>query len=80
MFRLFNFGLDFLRSNRIGINWSDVAERILTHNKEMLVESIVISKTDPKILTTCYLDLLARHLAVLNVKVDFKEIRYRAPS
>ena len=66
-------GLDFLRANRIGTDWSDNGRFILHKKNTVLVESIETYITGPRIYTKNHIDIPGRTLAVLNVTVDVRK-------
>ena len=53
-------GLDFLRTHKIGLQWSYTGERMSADDKCILVGSAKISISSPKICTKWQVGLLAR--------------------
>ena len=66
-------GLDFLRTNRIRIDWSQTGKFVLHHKEKVLVESLETYITGPRIYTRNHIDIPGRTLAVLNVTVDVRK-------
>ena len=66
-------GLDFLRSNRIGTDWSQSGKFVLHQKEKILVESLETYITGPRIYTKNHIDIPGRTLAVLNVTVDIRK-------
>ena len=66
-------GLDFLRTNRIGTDWSQTGKFVLHHKEKVLVESLETYITGPRIYTRNHIDTPGRTLAVLNVTVDVRK-------
>ena len=66
-------GLDFLRGNRIGTDWSNNGKFILHQKNSVLVESLETYITGPRIYTKIHIDIPERTLAVLNVTVDVRK-------
>ena len=66
-------GLDFLRANRIGTDWSNNGKFILHQKNTVLVESLETYITGPRIYTKNHIDIPGRTLAVLNVTVDVRK-------
>ena len=66
-------GLDFLRSNRIGTDWSQTGKFVLHQKEKVLVESLETYITGPRIYTKIHIDIPGRTLAVLNVTVDIRK-------
>ena len=66
-------GLDFLKANRIGTDWSNSGKFILHQKNSVLVESLEIYITGPKIYIINHIDIPGRTLAVLNVTVDVRK-------
>ena len=63
-------GLDFLRTNRIGTDWSRTGKFVLHQKDRVLVESLETYITGPRIYTKNHIDIPGRTLAVLNVTVE----------
>ena len=66
-------GLDFLRANRIGTDWSTTGKFVLHQKNTVLVESLETYITGPRIYTKNHIDIPGRTLAVLNVTVDIRK-------
>ena len=66
-------GLDFLRANRIGTDWSDNGKFVLQQKNSVLVESLETYITGPRIYTKNHIDIPGKTLAVLNVAVDVRK-------
>ena len=63
--------LDFLRTNRIGTDWSQTGKFVLHHKDKVLIEKTYIAGS--RIHTKNHIDIPSRTLAVLNVKVDIRK-------
>ena len=66
-------GLDFLRANRIGTNWSKTGKFVLQKKNTVFVESIETYITGPRIYTKNHINIPGRTLAVLNVTVYIRK-------
>ena len=66
-------GLDFLRANRIGTDWSDTGKFVLQQKNLVLVESLETYITGPRIYTKNHIEIPGRTLAVLNVTVEVRK-------
>ena len=66
-------GLDFLRTNRIGTDWSQTGKFVLRQKDKVLVESLETYITGPRIYTKNHIDIPGSTLAVLNVTVDIRK-------
>ena len=66
-------GLEFLRANRIGTDWSKAGKFVLQQKNTVLVESLETYITGPRIYTKNHINIPGRTLAVLNVTVDIYE-------
>ena len=66
-------GLDFLRANRIGTDWSQTGKFVLHQKDKVLVESLETYITGPRIYTKNHIDIPGRTLAILNVTVDIRK-------
>ena len=66
-------GIDFLRQNRIGTNWSLDGHFILEKSENILVQSVEAIENGPQIKTCKPVTIPGRSLAVLNMTVDFKD-------
>ena len=56
-------GLDFLRANRIGTDWSDNGKFVLQQKNSVLVESIETYITRPRIYTNNHIDIMFMFMA-----------------
>ena len=66
-------GLDFLRANRIGTDWSDTGKFVLQQKNLVLVESLETYIIGPRIYTKNHIEIPGRTLAVLNVTVEVRK-------
>ena len=66
-------GLDFLRANRIGTDWSKTGKFVLQQKDKVLVESLETYITGPRIYTKNHINIPGRTLAVFNVTADIRE-------
>jgi predicted aspartyl protease len=66
-------GLDFLHKHRIGFDWSERGDRILTHQRQVLIECLEEFRMGPQIKARYNTKIPGRSYIVLNVKVDLKE-------
>ena len=60
----------FLRTHKIGLQWSDAGEIMLPHDRQILLGSIDTTVSGPQICTRGSVDLPARPLVVFNAKTD----------
>ena len=60
-------GLDFLRANRIGTDWSKTGKFVLQQKNTVLVESLETYITGPRMYTKNHINIPGRTLTVLNV-------------
>ena len=66
-------GLDFLRTNRIGTDWSQTGKFVLHLKERVLVESLETYITGPRIYTKNHIDIPGRTIAILNVTVEVRK-------
>ena len=64
---------NFLRTNRIGTDWSQTGKFVLHQKDKVLVESLETYITGPRIYIKNHIDIPGRTLAVLNVTVDIRK-------
>ena len=64
------FGLDFFRSNKIGIDWSPKGDLNLSCAQQILIESMDISIEGSKIYIKHDVNIPTRTLAILDIGVD----------
>ena len=67
-------GIDFLRQNRIGTNWSMDGHFVLEKSENVLVQSVEAIEAGPQIKTRKNVTIPGRSLVILNMTVEFKDL------